>query len=204
MTLEAGDHLWYWNGKVSPAQNIPQHDWFGTTAPNDYGGNGKDIYNYVVYADEVVRGRPHMRNFEGSFSWLNNNPGNITGQSGGPDFGQFPGKFNWHNFLIFPTWEAGFAAIAQLLRGPRYVSLSLTDAFARYAPGGDGGNSPAAYAQAVADAVGVDVSATVGDLSDDQMLEMQNKITEIEGAVAGESFAYDAAELPDEIKSELS
>jgi hypothetical protein len=33
---------------------------------------------------------------------------------------------------------------------------------------------------------------------------MQNKITEIEGAVAGESFAYDAAELPDEIKSELS
>jgi hypothetical protein len=205
MSLEPGDHIWYWNGQLSFEINIPRALWFpgaDPKNPTDYQGNGKNIYNFVVYEAEIVRGRPHMRNHEGSYAWLNNNPGNITGRPGGPDYGQYPNKFNWHNFLIFPTWEAGYAAIAMLLRSPKYVNLSILDAFKIYAPEKDG-NNPTAYARDVATALGVPDSTKIGDLDDDQMIAVQNKITEVEGALAGDSFSYDSPELPDEIKSLL-
>jgi hypothetical protein len=156
MTLELGDHVWYWNGNISLDKNIPRAQWFPGSNPydpNDYQGHGREIYNYVIHADEIARGRPHMRNHEGSFAWLNNNPGNITGVPGGPNFGQYPGKFNWHSFLIFPMWADGYNAIAMLRRTPTYVNLSILDAFKKYAPESDG-NDPVAYANAVAAALG--------------------------------------------------
>jgi hypothetical protein len=204
MTLEPGDHIWYWNGNVSTETSIPQASWFpGFSGPTDYLGNGNDIFNFVVYESEIVRGQPHMRNHPGTYAWLNNNPGNITGRPGGPEYGQYPGKFNWHHFLIFPTWEAGFDAIALLLRGPTYASRSILEAFKLYAPASDG-NDPAGYAKEVAAAAGVDESTTVEELDDDQMLVMQNKIMEIEGAVAGDTFSYDSPELPAELVALLS
>lgn len=203
MSLEPGDHVWYWNGNVSQDLNIPQASWFpGFTGPTDYLGHGEEIFNFVVYADQIVRGQPHMRNHGGSYAWINNNPGNITGVSGGPDFGQFPGKFNWHRFLIFPDWDTGLDAIAQFLRGPNYVNLSLTDAFAKYAPASDG-NDPVRYANDVADALGLPASTTIGELDDDQMVAVQNKISDIEGAIPGDTFAYDAPELPEELTALL-
>jgi murein DD-endopeptidase MepM/ murein hydrolase activator NlpD len=204
MALELGDHVWYWNHRISTNQNIPRSQWFpgsNPQDPTDYQGHGKEIYNFVVHADEIARGRPHMRNHEGSFAWLNNNPGNITGRPGGPNFGQYPDKFNWHNFLIFPTWTAGYDAIALLLRTDGYVNLSILDAFKKYAPESDG-NNPVAYANAVAAALGVPVSTRVGDLDDEQMLAMQDKIWEIEGVIAGASLSWDSDEIPIEI-SEL-
>lgn len=208
MTLELGDHVWYWNGNISLDQNIPRALWFPGSNPhdpNDYQGHGKEIYNYVIHADEIARGRPHMRNYEGSFAWLNNNPGNITGRPGGSDFGQYPGKFNWHNFLIFPTWSDGFNAIALLLRSLAYVDLSILDGFKKYAPESDG-NNPVAYANAVAAALsheGVTVNTRIGDLTDDQMLVMQYKIQEVEGAIPGDSLAWDSEDIPTEIASQL-
>jgi hypothetical protein len=203
MSLEPGDHVWYWNGEISQDLNIPQASWFpGFSGPTDYLGHGEEIFNFVIYDDQIVRGQPHMRNHGGSYAWLNNNPGNITGVAGGPDFGQFPGKFNWHHFLIFPSWEAGFDAIAQFLRGPKYVNLSITDAFATYAPAADG-NDPVRYAKDVASALGLPESTTIGELDDDQMVVVQNKITEIEGAVPGDSFSYDSPELPAELTALL-
>ncbi|MFE1591352.1 peptidoglycan DD-metalloendopeptidase family protein [Nocardia sp. NPDC058705] len=205
MTLELGDHVWYWNGRMSLDKNIPRATWFPGTNPNDptdYGGHGKEIFNYVIHSDEIARGRPHMRNHEGSFAWLNNNPGNITGVAGGPDFGQYPGKFNWHNFLIFPTWSDGYFAIAQLLRSASYRDLSILNAFARYAPASDG-NDPATYANSVAAALGIGVDTRIGDLDDEQMRVMQDKIQEIEGAVPGASLAWDSEEVPPEIAAEL-
>ncbi|WP_367325632.1 hypothetical protein [Streptomyces sp. HUAS ZL42] len=203
MTLEPGDHVWYWNGNISQELSIPQSSWFpGFQGPTDYLGHGKEIFNFVIYENEVARGRPHMRNHPGSHAWLNNNPGNITGVPGGPDFGQFPNKFNWHHFLIFPSWEAGFDAIAQLLRSPKYASHSITDAFRIYAPASDG-NDPVRYAQDVAAATGVPESTTIQELDDDQMLVMQNKIMQIEGVIPGETLAYDSPELPEEITALL-
>ncbi|MEV4925093.1 hemopexin repeat-containing protein [Streptomyces roseoverticillatus] len=208
--LTAGDHVWYFNGRTSTAPDIPRTTWFpGSTGPTDYGGHGKEIFQFVVHADGTIfRGQPHMRGMPGTFAWLNNNPGNITGGPGGPDYGQYQGKFNWHNFLIFPTRDAGYNAIAKFLqtascpnRGP-YRNLSIFDAFGCYAPASDG-NDPAAYAQSVADAAGVPTSTLVGDLNEDRMRLMQDKIAEVEGTVPGDILTADSAELPEEIRSRL-
>src|SRR4029434_1935351 len=112
MTIELGEHVWYWNVNISVDKNIPSAQWFPGSNPydpNDYQGHGREIYNYVIHADEIARGRPHMRNHEGHFAWLNNNPGHYW-RSGWPNFGQYPGKFNWHSFLIFPMWADGYNA----------------------------------------------------------------------------------------------
>ncbi|MBM6583135.1 hypothetical protein ILT44_23315 [Microvirga sp. BT689] len=208
MTLELGQHVWYWNGNISLDKSIPRAQWFpgsNPNDPNDYLGNGINIFQYVIHQTEVARGQPHMRNKPGSFAWLNNNPGNITGVPGGPDFGQYPGKFNWHNFLIFPTWGAGYDAIAKLLKTPAYVNLSILDAFKRYAPASDG-NDPDGYAAAVAQSIGGDVTVAtrVGDLSDEQMQVIQNKIQDIEGGnLAGTSLSWDSDEIPQEIRDQL-
>jgi murein DD-endopeptidase MepM/ murein hydrolase activator NlpD len=205
MPLELGDHIWYWNGYISLDQNIPRALWFpgsNPNDPNDYGGHGREIKNFVIHSDEIACGRPQIRNGEGSFAWLDNNPGNITGRPGGPDFGQYPGKFNWHGFLIFPTWADGFNAIATLLRTSLYVNLSILDAFKKYAPESDG-NNPVAYANAVAAALEVPVSMRVGDLDDKQMLVMQEKIQEIEGAIPGVSLSWDSDEIPQVIAEQL-
>ncbi len=207
MSLEPGDHVWYWNGNVSTNTSVPRSDWFPGSNPgdpNDYQGHGVEIFNYVVHADEIRRGQPHLRSGAGSFAWLNNNPGNITGVPGGPDFGQYPGKFNWHNFLIFPSSDDGLAAIAKLLRGPGYANLSILDAFTKYAPSSDGGNNPALYASSVAEALGVPDSTLMSDLDDDQMTVMQSKIQDIEGTVPGDSLAPDSSDIPSEIADLLA
>ena len=111
------------------------------------------------------------------------------------NYGAYPGKTNWHNFLIFPTWEAGYDAIRQLLRGGSYARLSILAAFQRYAPASDG-NDPVRYANQVAQAIGHPVSAIVGDLGDDEMIALQNAVTEMEGVVAGWSYARDDSALP--------
>lgn len=182
MGREPGDHIWYWNGFTSQDLNIPQTSWSpGFQGPTDYLGHGEEIFNFVLYKDEIARGQPQLRNHAGGFAWLNNNPGNLTGSIGGPGYGQFPGKFNWHHFLTFPAWEIGFDAIARLLRGLRYTSLPITAAFSVYAPASDG-NDPVRYANDVGAALGVSPETTfIGDLDDDQMLVMQNKTIEIEG-----------------------
>ncbi|SEQ94235.1 hypothetical protein SAMN05216188_106300 [Lentzea xinjiangensis] len=200
MALDDGDALWYWNGNVSRTKNIPQAEWFGTSAPHDYDDHGWEISNFVVYAGEVAEGQPHMKGGKGSFSWLNNNPGNIT--AGGPAYGAFPGKVNWHNFLIFPSWDLGYDAIRQLLRGPGYAHLSILAAFQRYAPASDG-NDPVRYANKVAAAVGRDVHTIVGDLTDDEMVEMQNAITDMEGAVAGWTYLRDDPALPQAVRDAI-
>jgi hypothetical protein len=204
MALEPGDNVWYFDGMTSQTKGIPQADWFpGFTGPTDYHGHGEEIFEFVVYDDQIVRGQPHMNNHAGTFAWLDNNPGNITGQPGGTDYGQYPGKFNWHNFLIFPDWDTGRAAIAQLLRGPGYVNLSIIDAFSKYAPASDG-NDPVRYANAVANALQVPLSTTIGELDDDQMSVVEDQVTAMEGAVAGDSFDLDSSDLPQEIQDLLS
>ena len=59
-------------------------------------------------------------------------------------------------------------------------------------------------ANAVAAALAIDVSTRVGDLNDEQMAIMHNKIQEIEGAIPGESLAWDSDEIPLEIRDQLS
>ncbi|GAA4599250.1 hypothetical protein BJY16_003010 [Actinoplanes octamycinicus] len=201
MTLRPGDHLWYWTTtcRVSFDPGIPWAEWFpGATGPVDLRGEGPQIFNYVVHESGIVRGRPHLRNHPGTYTWLNHNPGNLTGRPGGPDLGQYPDRFNGEHFLVFPDRETGFAAIARLLRGPAYAGLTLTAALRAY-PSGIAHHDPGRYVAQVAAAAGVDASATVGDLDDDQMLAVQHRIAGIEGAVAGETLAPDSPDLPAEV-----
>jgi hypothetical protein len=224
MALEPGDHIWYYDGQgndqaiqgeqTSTDMNIPRGTWFPNSDPNDpndYSGNGPHIYNYVVYSGgQLRRGQPQMRTspggqFKGSFAWLDSNPGNLTGTAGGPDFGQFANKFNWHNFLIFPDHDTGFNAIAAFLKQAPYPDLSVLDAFNRYAPSNDPGNNPTTYANAVVNAInanggGVTVDTLLRDLTDDQKLEMQNEIEQIEGTIEGDSVSVGDDSVPQVIK----
>lgn len=195
--LEPGDHLWFWNGKVSFEKNIPQLAWFGTTAPNDYKDNGINIYYYVMYENEVRKGQPHMLNKDGTYAWLHNNPGNITGPQ--PNYGQYQDKYGWHNFMTFPTYQAGFDAIAKYLRGPIYRSLNLIQAFNKYAPKGDGGNDPDRYAKEVASAAGVSPFTLIHDLTPEQMRLAQEKIAYIERGRPGKILTI--PEFMNEIKA---
>lgn len=204
MAVESGDHAWYWNENISMDLNIPRALWFPGSDPNDpvdFLGNGKQIFNYVFHDnDTILRGQPQMRKGPGTHAWINNNPGNLTGKPGGPDFGQYQGKFNWHHFLIFPDFETGFAAIALFLQQPHFVNLNLLDAFEKYAPAADG-NDPVRYANEVATAAGIPLSTTIAELDTDQMRLMQEKIVSIEGSIEGDTFSYSSDELPDAIKN---
>jgi hypothetical protein len=70
-----------------------------------------------------------------------------------------------------------------------------------YAPASDG-NDPVGYAQKVADSLGLPASTTIAEL-DDQMVVAQNAITEMEGAVAGDTYAYDSPDLPEALTALL-
>jgi hypothetical protein len=216
MALESGDHIWYYDGQgnefaisgeqTSTDQNIPRLQWFpaaNPADPNDYKGNGIHIYNFVLYDTELRWGQPHLRNKPGSFAWLNNNPGNLTGNPGGPDFRQFPNKFNWHNFLIFPDHDTGFAAIALFLGQGPYPNLSILEAFRKYAPASDG-NNPDQYAADVAAAAGVTIDTLVRALNGDQMLQMQTKIEMIEGSIVGTARRKDSPDIPSAIQALIS
>jgi hypothetical protein len=217
--LQPGDHVWYYNGQISTDLDIPRQAWFeGSANPTDFKGHGDEIFNFVIHAGgEIRRGRPHMKRRPGTHAWLNNNPGNITGVKGGMDLGQYRDKFNWHHFLIFPTFQAGYDAIARFLRGSsypakttgvrrwpagRYRDLGITEAFHRYAPQEDG-NDPEGYGNAVAAAAGVPPTTLIRDLSDAQMHFMQDKIVEIEGTVPGDTLTRDSSELPEVIRARL-
>jgi len=202
--------VWEWNGKVSRDDNIPQQAWFSTTAPNDYGGHGKEIFHYVVHADSIRRGRPHMLGLEGTWAWLNKNPGNLT--AGGRSVGEYPGKRNWHGFLVFPTEDVGFAAIPRFLEFNGYFPLSIRDAIKKYAPRGDGRNKPEHYAQHIVDALAgttttdgqpVTMETTLATLTDTQMIEVQKAIRTMEGTVAGVELSRDDPRLPDAVRALL-
>lgn len=204
-----GDCIWYLNSptfgvKVHIGSEIPRLTWFPEANPavaTDYANEGKNIYEFVVHADGLLRGQPHMRGFRGSFAWLNRNPGNIM--ASGTDYGEYRGKTNWHGFMIFPTQEAGFAAIGRLLRGPKYSPKTLLAAFEAYAPASDG-NNPVQYATDVAAAAGVTPDTTISSLNDDQLLLVQKKIEAIEGTVPGDQLAVDSPDVPAEVRALLA
>jgi hypothetical protein len=202
--LQPGDHVWYYDGHTSTATAIPRTDWFpGSTSETDYLGQGRSIFQFVVYEDHLKRGQPHMLGGPGTFAWLNNNPGNLT--AGGVNVGEYPGKRNWHNFLIFPTRQAGFDAIPTFLRANNYGPLGIAAAIRRYAPSGDGRNNPEQYAQSIVDALHgtVTLETRIDALSAEQMLEVQRAIERMEGTVAGDTFARDDPRLPVQVRAML-
>jgi hypothetical protein len=205
-----GSIAWYWKNRVTGEEqvswtvNLPQAEWFHTTAKNEYFGNGKDIYQFVFHANgRILRGQPHMLGYPGSYAWLDNNPGNLTGP---PYWGAYEGKFNWTptSFLIFPTYEAGMRAIPPFLKNPhgRYLNKTIRDAFRTYAPKGHGGNQPDKYAEEVARKIGKDPDGTfIRDLGREEMKAMAQGIKDVEGTIPGKEFTL--ATLPPALRATL-
>jgi hypothetical protein len=208
--LESGDHVWYWVGRSSTANVIPRDDWFpGHSAdPLDYRENGGFIYNFVIYPDHVKCGQPQMTNkskFPGSFAWLNNNPGNLSGPTA--DIGQYRGKLNGSppktpGFLVFPTPDIGRAAIRPWLAhnggSNPYINRSIADAWLAY----DKDDAPR-YTRLITAALGVPETKILNTLTDQQWEKLLATIKEAEGTLLGWTYSRKDRRLPSAIHDAL-
>ena len=72
MTLEPGDHVWYWNGQVSQELGIPQAAWFrGFQGPTDYLGHGRRSSSSSSTSPRSSATTAHAQ-LPGHLAWLNN------------------------------------------------------------------------------------------------------------------------------------
>lgn len=113
----------------------------------------------------------------GSRAWRNNNPGNI-------EFGPFAksqGAIGTDGrFAVFPTYEAGRAAKANLLWGGKgYRGKTIGEAIRRYAPPFE--NNTASYASTVAKAAGASINTPMASLTPNQRVLMMDAMERVEG-----------------------
>jgi hypothetical protein len=114
----------------------------------------------------------------GNRGWRNNNPGNIEASAWTKSQEGYIGDDG--RFAAFDTYENGVKAQAALLGTPAYANKTIAGAIARYAPAFE--NNTAAYAAAVAKAIGVDVNTKMSDLTPSQRVGMVNAMHEVEGS----------------------
>jgi hypothetical protein len=214
--FEPGDHVWYYAHpdpdipRITADLDVPRDLWFpGSTGKTDYKGHGMEIREFVIYETEVKEGWPHMKGKPGTPAWINNNPGNLSGNK--VDVGQYKGKFNWHYFLIFPTYQAGYDAIPKWLKAYGYYSKGILAMMEAYAPASDG-NDPVRYANGIvtalkgettADGASITLDTTVEKLSETQMTKVQDAIVKAEGTIEGVTHTRADENLPWEIRKRL-
>lgn len=149
-------------------------------------------YTIVVDAAGAVVKRTGVK------SWRNNNPGNITSDSG---FAKRYGAVGVDNsggidsqgtqvpnLAVFPTLAAGEAAKRALLftSTSEYMKKDVWYAIERYAGDPRGHTIDiSAYARYVASKAGVSVSSTMTSLTETQQTAMMNAITSFEGFKVG-------------------
>lgn len=157
-----------------------------------------DFNTGSIPAVEIVEARPsvtvlRLENGEvvtrnGHRNWRNNNPGNI-------EYGAFArnqGAIGTDGrFAVFPTLDAGFGAMEELLFGPSYRDRTIQAAIARYAPSFE--NDVGNYVGAVTGAVGVPSSVRLRDLTPEQRSTMVRAMTEHEGWRVGEEVGGSTA-----------
>lgn len=102
--------------------------------------------------------------FPGSVSYANNNPGNLkyVGQAGAT--GQ-----DSRGFAIFPTYDAGFAALENQVAYDANHGLTIAQFTAKYAPASDG-NNPTSYANTIANTFGLSPSDPLTATASDAVL----------------------------------
>ena len=120
----------------------------------------------------------------GSRSWRNNNPGNMRYT----DFSRDKGAIGTAGkFAVFPSVETGRAALSSLLRGLKYLTLSITKAISRYARPSE--NNTDNCERLIAKLTGLDVSRKVGELSEIEFTSFVSAIETIEGCTVGTEVA---------------
>ena len=127
--------------------------------------NGATIY--------VLKNGTKIKRTGGTWSWRNNNPGNITK----PMYGAvgMSGRF-----AVYPDEESGLRASMSLLRSKNYVSLELGQVYYRWAPKGDG-NNPDAYGRFVSKKSGVPLNKKIRDINDDELMRVVRAMQIFEG-----------------------
>lgn len=132
-------------------------------------------YTVVTTADGTTERRT------GSRAWRNNNPGNI--EYGG--FAKSMGAVGSDGrFAVFASYEEGRKAKRELLFNTSgYKTKTIEEAIGRYAPEFE--NDTEAYAQAVANALGVDVTTKLSDLSESEQEIMLDAMEKVEGFKVG-------------------
>jgi hypothetical protein len=213
--LQPGDHVWYWSGRVSTDFALPRTTWWpDSPGPLEFhhpgeAGHGREIYNFVIRADRVMCGQPHMNNPFGSFAWLNNNPGNLSGVGGGTQGigeildGSGHSQLNGSPpdtplFLVFPTYQAGLDAIPLWLarNGPPYTSQTIQQAWQKY----DAADAPK-YTRLIEAALGLPAATTVlNTLTPAQWDTLKETIRKAEGTIAGWTYNRGDRRLPAAIR----
>lgn len=127
----------------------------------------------------TVRGADgNVYTVRGTFSYRQNNPGNIRPG----DFARRHGSVGASGgFAVFPSYNAGRAAKEALLfNSSGYAGKTLRQAISRYAPPEDNNNT-AAYIGAVARAVGIEPDTELSSLTPEQRTTMLDAMERVEG-----------------------
>jgi hypothetical protein len=149
--------------------------------------------SYVLYETKV--------RFDGSSSWLANNPGNMDYTENTKKWNCYDGvKLHWgqHNFAVFPDEGTGLTAVERFLRmfqGERDIRLMMN----LFAPASDS-NDPESYAARVAKKMQVPVTTLVKTMSDEQLVIFAEAIQEVEGWIVGTEVARGDSSLPEDIR----
>lgn len=143
------------------------------------GDNGGSVYiERPDHSLEIRRG--------GTLTWRNNNPGNL--RSAESAIGQNDSRNG--RFAIFENSDLGAETQNQVLFGPNYKNLSISDALYKYAPPSDH-NDTEAYIADVTHRTGIDRSTVINTFTDAQRAAYANAIRAHEGIRAGNSaMAY--------------
>lgn len=121
-----------------------------------------------------------IRRSGGSRAWRNNNPGCIRYS----DFARQMGAVgSAGGFAVFPDEQTGMNAIGALLRSDKYISLTIADAIAKYAPPHE--NDTQGYKQHLQKMTGLSTDSKICDLTDEQIQKVVRAISIIEGWKAG-------------------
>jgi hypothetical protein len=155
---------------------IRQKKWPQQQAQTAMAAGGKDPTVTLIYANGMRERRT------GNHPQRDNNPGNI--EAG--DFTDSHGAIGKDKgFGVFPTPEAGWAALDADLRTSKYQAKSIDDAIAAYAPpyGKNGKflNDTPKYQASVRAALGVSGNTKLSALTPQQFEMLKQTIAQIEG-----------------------
>lgn len=130
---------------------------------------------------EEARFYSDMTKIGGTRAWRNNNPGNLRLVTAWKWYGAIGRERSGRGgFAIFPTEEAGFAALEKYIEihGAK-KNKSIADFTNMYAPRQDS-NDPKSYAAQVADAIGETVDVSIANIKH-KIPKMAKAMSKVEG-----------------------
>jgi hypothetical protein len=158
-------------------------------------GEGISIVYYDREGNKLVRRKdPTSGSLKGSKAWRHNNPGNLASGPHAKQHGSIGSasyvttnekdKEQKYTFAIFPSYEAGQAAMFALLKEPRYTKLTLEALPRKYTGVEDGApdtKEAIAYRDFLQKSTKLDMTRTIQSLSDDEFNVLIKKMENYEG-----------------------